>query len=142
MAEDGHTGGDSAPGSRGEGDSNGHPVRQVVNAVTQDDHPGHARHVAGGGVEVGVGVAVAVVGHLVLRDDHLLSVIVLLVLGSTHGVVVDLQCVVPHVPGVQVIHAVAAVLLDTLWFSSNSVTDRVTLHHYPRRCPAPSLPLP
>ena len=64
MAEDGNTGGDSAPGSRGEGDSNGHPVRQVVNAVTQDDHPGHAGHVAGGGVEVGVGVSVTVVRNL------------------------------------------------------------------------------
>ena len=66
MAEDGNTGGDSAPGSRGEGDSNGHPVCQVVYAVTQDHHPGYAGHVARGGVQVGVGVAVAVVRNLVL----------------------------------------------------------------------------
>ena len=64
MAEHSHTGGHPAPGSRGEGDSDGHPVCQVVYAVTQDHHPGHAGHVARGGVEVRVGVGVAVVRNL------------------------------------------------------------------------------
>ena len=64
MAEDGHTGGDSAPGPRGEGDPDGHPVREVVYPVPQDDHPDRAGHGAGGGVEVGVSVSVTVVRNL------------------------------------------------------------------------------
>ena len=64
VTQHGHTGGHAAPGPRGEGDPDGHPVRQVVDPVPEDDHPGHAGDGAGGGVDVAVGVAVTVVRNL------------------------------------------------------------------------------
>ena len=77
MAEDSHAGGDSTPGARGEGDTNGHPVSQIVYPVPQDHHPGHARQVAGGGVKVGVSMRVSVVNNLAghLSGETLLSLL-------------------------------------------------------------------
>ena len=46
------------------------PISKVVYAVPADDHPCDAGNIPGSRVEVGVGVAVAVVEDLVLGDDH------------------------------------------------------------------------
>ena len=64
VAQHGNTGGHAAPGPGGEGHPYGHPVRQVVDAVPEDHHPGHAGDGAGGRVHVAVGVTVTVVGNL------------------------------------------------------------------------------
>ena len=64
MAQDGDAGGHPAPGPGCEGHADGHPVRQVVDPVPEDHHPGHAGDGAGRRVDVTVGVAVAMVGNL------------------------------------------------------------------------------
>ena len=64
MTEHGQAGGQSAHVAVSKGCSDGQTVRQVVDSVTEDDHPGHAGDVLRGGVGVRVGVAVAMVRNL------------------------------------------------------------------------------
>ena len=69
VTENGNAGGHPAPRPGGEGDTDGHPVGQVVDAVPEDHHPGHAGDGAGGRVNVAVGVTVPVVGNLESEDE-------------------------------------------------------------------------
>ena len=55
---------------RGKGCAHVQPICQVVDPVTHNHHPGHAEDVLRGRVEMGVGMAVAMVHHLMLGDDH------------------------------------------------------------------------
>ena len=61
VAKYGKTGREATHVSIGKCGSNGKTIRQVVDTVTEDDHPGYTGDVAGSRVGVGVGVAVAVV---------------------------------------------------------------------------------
>lgn len=70
VAEDGQGRREAAHVAVGEGGADGESVRQVVDAVTEDDHPGHAGDVLWRRVGVAVGVTVTMMKHLVLRDDH------------------------------------------------------------------------
>ena len=70
MAEDGDGGGDARDVALPEGCADGHAVGHVVDAVAEDDHPGHGGDRVGLGDDVGVRVAVAVVSVLVLVDEH------------------------------------------------------------------------
>ena len=66
VTENCNTGGDSTPCSRGKSPPNGHPIGQVVDTIPQHHHPGYTGDTAGGRVEVGMGVTVAVVLDLVI----------------------------------------------------------------------------
>ena len=56
--------------TRGKGCAHVQPICQVVDPVTHNHHSGHAEDVLLGRVEMGVGMAVAMVHHLMLGDDH------------------------------------------------------------------------
>ena len=66
--------------------------------------------------------------YLVLGDDHLLSVVLLLIFRGRHRVVVPGD---GDRAGLEVRHAVTAVLLQTPGLPPHPVTDLVTLQHYP-----------
>ena len=69
VTQDGQRGREPAHVTVGESSPNSEPICKVVDAVPEDDHPGNTGDVLRGGVGVVVGVAVAVVVHLVLGDD-------------------------------------------------------------------------
>ena len=110
-----------------EGGAYRQPIRQVVDSIAKDDHPGDTGDVLWSGVGVAVGVTVAVVQHLVLGDDHRVPV------PALHGPVLhDGAAGVAALHhqvllGVQVAGAVAAVLVLADRLPYRLVGDLVTL---------------
>ena len=112
VAEDGQGRREAAHVTVGKGGADSEPVRQVMDAVTEDDHPGDAGDVLWRRVGVAVGVTVTVMEHLVLRDDHRVSTQTVLhrpVLDDGAAGVAALHHQI--LLGVQVAGAVAAVLV-------------------------------
>ena len=70
VAEDSDGGREAGDVALSEGGPDGHAVGHVVDSVPEDDHPSHGGDRLGLGHDVRVRVAVAVVGVLVLVDEH------------------------------------------------------------------------